>query len=103
MVAWTEVTDMLATVLRIITYIPRLFSCEEYTRNLSAKLDGRIKAPGSFALTFHHIYCSFCRRFRVQLEIIERACKKLADEDRQGAPILMNSDVRNRIRSKLRE
>lgn len=94
---------MASKLIRLMTYIPRLFSCEEYSRNVSANLDRHLDKPAAFALKFHHIYCSFCRKFRAQIDLMDRGFKKLAEDDQNGDVIQLDNDARSRIRAKLRQ
>lgn len=47
-------------------------SCKEYTQRASRSLDGKIRWDELPGFWFHHILCISCRRFKTQVEFLER-------------------------------
>jgi hypothetical protein len=65
-------------------------------------LDRELPLPDKLGLRFHHIYCTFCRRFRKQLELMHQHFDTLSEVDEPSPTEILSDDARKRIREKLR-
>ncbi|MCB0334809.1 MAG: hypothetical protein KDD62_00845 [Bdellovibrionales bacterium] len=61
------------------------FTCERYTELASQELDQKLCGLDRWGFLFHHAICTFCRRSRRQLKVIEKASLKLDLEGSLGA------------------
>jgi predicted anti-sigma-YlaC factor YlaD len=79
--------------------------CEGMSRLSSESLDRELGRLERFALRSHLLYCTACRRYRRQLELLRCAMRRLASDAESGdnspgpgLPV----DVRERIKQALK-
>src|SRR5262245_42453244 len=80
-------------------------SCKRASELISAAMDRELNARELLSLRVHLLICSYCRRFRRQLEVLRRlVCSPLTegDGDLPGA-VALTVEARDRIRRALLE
>jgi hypothetical protein len=87
-------------MMRLLVTFWRLFTCEHYTALCSKELETPLSIKERLALNLHHLICTFCRRSRRQMHLIDRSCAKLLKCKEDNAAKL-TAEAKERIRSKL--
>ena len=83
-----------------------MVSCKRAAELVSLSLETKLSFWQRLALTVHLWGCRWCRRFRRQLWLVERACSAWAQSDRTtetAAGAALTGEARERIRRALRQ
>lgn len=76
------------------------FSCQHYTELASRGIDEELRGWDKVRFRFHHVICTFCRRARRQMLMIERGLKRLT-EGEEGSVEPLSAAAKDRILRKL--
>ena len=76
------------------------FSCHDMSRLSSQSLDTSLPRFTRFRMGVHFLICKWCRRYRVQIALLRRACSQPASDAPESGPTLP-PEARERIRKNL--
>ena len=80
--------------------------CDGMSRLASESLDRNLSRPEKAALRLHTFYCAACRRYVVQLKLIDRALRRFLARLESGGPLPgpgLPDDIRARIKRAVKE
>ena len=83
-----------------------MVSCKQAGELMSRSLETKLSPWQRLALAVHLCGCRWCRRFRRQLRLVERACRMWARSDRShqaASGAALSGEARERIRRALRQ
>ena len=59
----------------------RHFTCKRYSELASKSLDAPLSALERASFYLHHVLCTFCRRSKRQLDLLERGCCQILEDE----------------------
>ena len=77
-------------------------SCKETARLVSESMDRKLPLWQRIILKMHLMMCTYCARFKQQLQILRRA-SRFDDETETAASTRMPEEMRQKIKSTLRD
>ena len=79
-------------------------TCERYTELASRAIDQPLHGKDRFGFWLHHIICTFCRRSRRQMLLLEKGMERMVESDDSdaGREEKLSIEARERIRESLR-
>ncbi len=79
-------------------------SCKETARLVSDSMDRKLPWWQRLPLTVHLMMCTYCARFKRQLQIIRRASQTDAEGlENESTSVQMPDDVRRKIKKSLQD
>lgn len=81
-----------------------MFSCRQAARLLSESLDRPLPRSKRFALKFHVLICTYCRRYRKQIRLLDSVARGFAARAAGAAETLggLSPEAKARIRERLK-
>lgn len=76
-------------------------SCKEAAKAAAEALEHQLPLHRRFALAFHLLICSACRRYRSQVVGLNRLVRRYAQEEQQ--PVELDAATRQRLVERLRQ
>jgi hypothetical protein len=62
----------------------KLLTCKDASRLQSQAQDRPLRFGERMGLRLHLLICDNCRRFKLQLDLIRRACRQVNESERRG-------------------
>ena len=104
--------DFVDAVSKLLTIMGRAMSCEKSSQLVSDALDRDLSRGERFTIWMHQLMCWPCRHFAKQLEFLNAALSRRADEEssEEGVPVAegpvaegLSSDAKRRIADAIRQ
>jgi len=90
--------------LRLLEWVAhRLPPCREVARLVSQSNERRLRVRERLSMRLHYWICTWCRRYRDQLELIRTAAPTMGNPGLKTAAHSLPEETRKRLKRRLRE
>lgn len=88
----------------MIKKILQYLTCEKYMELSSKELSGNLSVFEKISHSFHHIICTFCRRARRQIRVIDELMKKSSNDFcKENSNIKLSNKQKERVKQALKK
>lgn len=79
-------------------------TCEKYMELSSKEITGELSPIEKLSHFVHHIICTFCRRARRQIKVIDEAMKKASNACcSENSDLTLSKDQKERVREAIKK
>ncbi len=80
-----------------------MISCKRATELVSHGLDERLSAGQRLRLAAHLLICSFCRRFKTQIELIRKGLEQSQEREAVGKETKLSDEEKRQMLAQIRK
>ncbi|MCP4583099.1 MAG: hypothetical protein GY839_15930 [candidate division Zixibacteria bacterium] len=93
-------------IMLMNTMMPYMASCEEVAQLTSEAMDHKLSIKKRLRMRLHILFCQWCRKYGIQLNMIKQAARKYLDDidkAEKKLPDSLSPDFKARLKKFLRD